>query len=124
MGGGTTMMRLGDNMIEYDTQFAFYLTTKIANPHYLPEVSAKVLLLNFMITPTGLEGQLLNQVVIYEKPDLEKMKNDLISEGAENAAKLQNIENEILHILSSSSGNLLEDEAAVNALKQAKLVAD
>ena len=122
--GGTTMIRLGDNTIEYDTQFAFYLTTKIANPHYLPEVSAKVLLLNFMITPIGLEGQLLNQVVIYEKPDLEKMKNDLISEGAENSAKLQNIENEILHILSSSSGNLLEDEAAVNALKQAKLVAD
>lgn len=29
----------------------FYMTTKLRNPHYLPEVSVKVTLLNFMITP-------------------------------------------------------------------------
>ena len=122
--GGSVMIRLGDNTLPYDPNFSFYMTTRLSNPHYLPEISAKVLLLNFMITPIGLEAQLLNQVVIYEKPELEKMKNDLIIESAANAAKLENIENEILHILSSSSGNLLEDEAAVNALKQAKVVAD
>lgn len=39
-----------------------YLTSKLRNPHYLPEVSVKVTLLNFMITPVGLEDQLLNLV--------------------------------------------------------------
>merc|ERR1719254_399206 len=43
--------------------FRFYLTTKLRNPHYLPEVAVKVTLLNFMITQVGLQDQLLNIVV-------------------------------------------------------------
>ena len=45
-------------MIEYSYDFRFYMTTRLRNPHYLPEISMKVCLLNFMITPTGLEDQL------------------------------------------------------------------
>lgn len=37
--------------------FRFYVTTKLRNPHYLPEISVKVTLLNFMITPEGLQDQ-------------------------------------------------------------------
>ena len=44
----------------YSMQFKFYLTTKLRNPHYLPEVVVKVTLLNFMITDVGLQDQLLN----------------------------------------------------------------
>ena len=36
---------------------SFYITTKLRNPHYLPEISVKVTLLNFMITPEGLQDQ-------------------------------------------------------------------
>ena len=49
-------MRLGDTTIEYYKDFKFYMTTKLRNPHYLPEVSTKVTLLNFMITYEGLSG--------------------------------------------------------------------
>lgn len=52
-------IRLGDATIEYSDQFRFYITTKLRNPHYLPEVSVKVTLLNFMITPAGLSDQML-----------------------------------------------------------------
>lgn len=31
-------MRLGDTDIDYDKNFKFYMTTKMSNPHYLPEV--------------------------------------------------------------------------------------
>lgn len=62
----------------------FYITTKLCNPHYLPVVSAKVTVLNFMITPAGLEDQLLATVVAKERPDLEAEKNQLIVQGAEN----------------------------------------
>lgn len=41
----------------------FYMTTKVRNPHYPPEVSVKVSLLNFFVTPEGLEDQLLGTVV-------------------------------------------------------------
>jgi len=51
--GGVPCIRLGDATIEYSDTFRFYITTKLRNPHYLPEVSTKVTLLNFMITPAG-----------------------------------------------------------------------
>ena len=56
---GVDCIRLGDSTIEYSDRFRFYITTKLRNPHYLPEVSVKVTLLNFMITPAGLSDQML-----------------------------------------------------------------
>ena len=49
--GSRTVIRLGDNVTEYDVNFKLYITTKLSNPHYTPEVSSKVVLINFMITP-------------------------------------------------------------------------
>jgi len=59
--GGVNCLRLGDSTVEYSENFRFYITTKLRNPHYLPEVSVKVTLLNFMITPEGLQDQLLGK---------------------------------------------------------------
>ncbi len=71
-------IRLGDTTIEYNNNFRFYITTKLRNPHYLPETSVKVTLLNFMITKDGLSDQLLGVVVAQERPDLEQQKNELV----------------------------------------------
>ncbi|CAK4166458.1 unnamed protein product [Aphanomyces euteiches] len=122
--GGTLFIRLGDANIEYSETFRFYITTKLRNPHYLPEVSVKVTLLNFMITPQGLEDQLLGIVVAQERPDLEEQKNKLIVQSAKNKALLKEIEDKTLHILSASEGNILEDETAINTMNQGKQVAD
>ena len=118
--GGVMCIRLGDSTVEYSDQFRFYITTKLTNPHYLPEVSVKVTLLNFMITPEGLQDQLLAIVVKEERPELAEEKERLIVEGAENAKALQDVEDEILHILSTSEGNILEDEGAIKALNMSK----
>lgn len=40
--GGVNCIRLGDTTVEYSSDFRFYITTKMRNPHYLPEVSVKV----------------------------------------------------------------------------------
>ena len=42
VAGGRTLIRLGDSDIDYDKNFRFYMTTKMANPHYLPEICIKV----------------------------------------------------------------------------------
>lgn len=59
-----------------------------------------------MITPQGLEDQLLGIVAAKEKPELEEKKNQLIVESAENQKKLKEIEDKILEVLSSSEVNL------------------
>lgn len=50
------------------------LQTKLANPHYKPEMQAQSTLINFTVTRDGLEDQLLAEVVATERPDLEKTK--------------------------------------------------
>ncbi|XP_060945031.1 dynein axonemal heavy chain 7 [Limanda limanda] len=122
--GGATCIRLGDSTIEYSPDFRFYITTKLRNPHYLPETAVKVTLLNFMITPEGIEDQLLGIVVARERPDLEEEKQALILQGAENKRQLKEIEDEILEVLSSSEGNILEDETAVRILSCSKVLAN
>jgi len=118
--GSAMMMKIGESIIEYNKDFKFFMTTKLRNPHYLPEVAVKVTLLNFMITQVGLQDQLLNIVVERERLDLAEEKARLVVEGAENAEQLETTENKILDVLSSSKGNILEDEAAVQILSAAK----
>uniref|UniRef100_A0AAY4BVG2 AAA+ ATPase domain-containing protein n=1 Tax=Denticeps clupeoides TaxID=299321 RepID=A0AAY4BVG2_9TELE len=122
--GGSTCIRLGDSTIEYSPDFRFYITTKLRNPHYFPETSVKVTLLNFMITPEGMQDQLLGIVVARERPDLEEEKQALILQGAENKRQLKEIEDKILEVLSSSEDNILEDETAVNILSSSKVLAN
>jgi dynein heavy chain, axonemal len=52
---GQDCIKLGDSWIAIAKEFKFYMTTKLANPHYLPEVCIKVTLVNFTVTPDGLE---------------------------------------------------------------------
>lgn len=120
--GGALCIRLGDAVIEYSPNFRLYITTKLRNPHFLPELAVKVSLLNFMITPEGLEDQLLGIVVMKERPDLEEEKVQLILQSAENKKRLKEIEDKILEILSSAEGNILENETAIEVLSSSKIV--
>jgi len=51
---GVDIIKLGDDELEYDEKFALFLTTKIANPNYTPEVFGKTMVINFMVTFNGL----------------------------------------------------------------------
>ncbi|KAG7228180.1 hypothetical protein INR49_013343 [Caranx melampygus] len=122
--GGVDCIRLGESVIEYSCDFRFYITTKLRNPHYLPELATKVSLLNFMITPEGLEDQLLGIVVAKESPELEEERNALILQSAANKRQLKEIEDKILETLQSSEGNILEDESAIQILDSAKIMSN
>lgn len=118
--GGVATIRLGDNTIDYDKNFRLYITTKISNPHYPPELCVKVNLLNFMATQEGLEDQMLGKVVALENEELEKRRAQLVVEDAENQRLLKEIEDEILRLLKNSEGNILDDEVLINTLAESK----
>lgn len=116
---GALCVKLGDSIIEYNNDFRLYITTKLRNPHYVPEVSVKVTLINFIITAQGLENQVLSITVAKERPDLEAEKNKLIVQSAENQRILVEVEDKILEVLSSGD-NILDDENAVQTLRSSK----
>jgi dynein heavy chain len=121
--GGQMVLRLGDTDVPYSNEFKFFITTKIANPHYMPEVCIKVTIINFTVTPSGLEDQLLVDVVQNERPDLEQRKDELTVAIANDQKELKRLEDSILHMLATSKGNILDDEGLINNLAQSKVTA-
>ena len=94
--GGRLVLKLGDKEIEWNPDFRFYITTKLSNPHYPPEISTKVSIINFAVKEQGLEAQLLGAVVRKERPDLEEQKDSLVVNIAHGKQKLQDLEDQIL----------------------------
>ncbi|XP_050466815.1 dynein axonemal heavy chain 3 isoform X2 [Cataglyphis hispanica] len=121
---GVLYIKFGESILDYNPNFRFYITTRLRNPHYLPEIAVKVTLLNFMITPQGLQDQLLGIVVAKELPTLEEKKNELIVEAANNRKILKEIEDKILEVLRTSEGNILEDETAIKILSTSKVLSE
>lgn len=113
---------LGEKVIEYSLRFRLYITTKLRNPHYLPEIFNKVTLINFALTISALEDQLLGIVVAKERPDLQEKREYLIIQSAANRKALKQVEDNILKTLSASGSSILEDEEAIEILDSSKIL--
>ncbi len=119
--GTRKILKLGDKELDYSEDFKFFMTTKLSNPHYTPEISTKVTIVNFAVKQEGLEAQLLGIVVQEEEPSLEEQNTALVLKVAANKKKLVELEDTILELLSNSSGSLLDDEELVNTLNSSKV---
>ena len=119
--GNRSLIRIGDSDVDYDENFRFYMTTKMSNPHYLPEICIKVTLINFTVTFKGLEDQLLGDLVRKERPDLEEQKDRLVVSISNDKRQLRDLEDKILKLLKESEGNILDDEVLINTLNNSKL---
>ncbi|XP_008070221.1 dynein heavy chain 9, axonemal-like [Carlito syrichta] len=116
-------IKIGDKECEYNPKFRLILHTKLANPHYQPELQAQATLINFTVTRDGLEDQLLAAVVSMERPDLEQLKSDLTKQQNGFKITLKNLEDNLLSRLSSASGNFLGETALVENLEITKQTA-
>ena len=92
----------------------------MVNPHYQPEVTSKSCVVNFMITKIGLEDQLLELTVQKERHELEDARSKLIVQNHQMNEERENIEAKILETLQNVQGAILDDEDAINILKESK----
>jgi dynein heavy chain len=68
----------------------------LQNPHYKPETAAQCTIINFIVTESGLEDQLLASVVRVEKPDLEQTKEELVNKQNQFKIQLSDLEASLL----------------------------
>ncbi|XP_051263761.1 dynein axonemal heavy chain 11 isoform X10 [Dicentrarchus labrax] len=108
---------------EYNSNFQLIIHTKLANPHFPPELQAQTTLINFTVTPVGLEEQLLGQVVSRERPDLESLKMELTTQQNHFKIELKRLEDDLLNRLSAAHGNFLGDISLVEQLESTKTTA-
>ena len=119
---GIWQIRLGDSNVNYDHNFNFFMTTKMPNPHYIPEICIKVTLINFTVTFEGLQQQLLGDVVIAEKPETERAKDRIVLQMAADSKTLKDIENKILSLLASATTiEILDADTLIDILKASKI---
>lgn len=121
--GGRQFLILGDKEVDVDPNFRMYLTTKIANPKFNPAVYAKAVVINYAVTVSGLEDQLLSVVVRAERPDLEQQRECLIAETSLNKSLLQQLEDSLLRELATSTGNMLDNTELIATLDNTKVKA-
>ncbi|XP_017966124.2 dynein beta chain, ciliary-like, partial [Drosophila navojoa] len=119
-----TILKIGDREIDFNPNFRLVLHTKLANPHYKPEMQAQTTLINFTVTRDGLEDQLLAEVVKVERPDLESMRTRLTQQQNHFKITLKLLEDDLLARLSSAGDNVLEDITLVMNLEKTKKTAD
>ncbi|XP_068619246.1 dynein beta chain, ciliary-like [Battus philenor] len=117
------VLKIGDREIDYDPRFRLLLQTKLANPHYQPEMQAQCTLINFTVTRDGLEEQLLGEVVKAERPDLESLRAGLTKQQNDFKITLKTLEDDLLKRLSSAGPDILSDSALVINLETTKKTA-
>lgn len=116
-------IKIGDKDVDYSPNFRLILHTKLANPHYKPELQAQCTLINFTVTRDGLEDQLLAEVVAKERPDLEATKSQLTKQQNDFKITLKGLEDNLLSRLSAAEGNFLGDTELVENLEITKKTA-
>ncbi|TYZ60954.1 hypothetical protein PybrP1_011234 [[Pythium] brassicae (nom. inval.)] len=110
--------------VAFDPRFRLYLHTKLPNPHYRPETLAYCTLLDFSVTESGLEDQILASIVNLEQPALERQKQALQQEFNGYQIQLRQLETQLLERLSSAPDDILSDVPLIEGLEQTKLTAN
>ena len=119
-GKGNMIIQLSDKECEYSDTFKLFLCSKLANPHYSPEIFAQLTVINFTVTMGGLEQQLLGRVLQFERAELEEQKQKLVEDVNSNLKLLKSLEDDLLSRLANSTGNLLDDVELIEVLQNTK----
>ncbi|CAG9764101.1 unnamed protein product [Ceutorhynchus assimilis] len=118
--GTTFKVKVGDKEVDVNDKFRLYITTKLANPSYTPEIFARTSIIDFTVTMKGLEDQLLGRVILTEKKELETERTTLIKDVTANRRKMLELEQNLLYKLTTTQGSLLDDDTVIEVLNVTK----
>lgn len=96
------------------------MTSRLANPSWSPELAAKTTIIDFAVTQSGLEQQLLGRLISREQKSLEDQLNQVKESVNLSKKTLAKLEDDLLQRLASAEGSLLDDVELIDVLGNIK----
>lgn len=119
--GPRKVVTVGDKQLDCNDNFRMFLVTRNPEPELPPEASSLVLEVNFTVTRSGLEGQLLGLTIQHEQPELERAKSDMLKQEEDFKVQLATLEKELLEQLATAEGDILDNTALIESLTKTKM---
>ena len=116
---GRNLIRIGDQEIDFSLTFNMFMVTRDSSCNFTPDLCSRVTFLNFTITPSSLQNQILDIILKNERPEVNKAKEDLIKAQRDFKLQLRQLEEDLLTAL-NSEGNLLENNEVMTRLEEIK----
>ena len=116
---GRNLIRIGDQEIDFSMTFNMFMITRDSSCHFTPDLCSRVTFLNFTITQSSLQNQILDIVLKNERPEVNNKKEELIKAQREYKLQLRQLEEDLLTAL-NSEGNLLENNEVMTRLEDIK----
>uniref|UniRef100_A0A2K6F192 Dynein axonemal heavy chain 8 n=1 Tax=Propithecus coquereli TaxID=379532 RepID=A0A2K6F192_PROCO len=101
--GTTFKVKVGDKECDIMDTFKLYITTKLPNPAFTPEINAKTSVIDFT--------------------ELESERVKLLEDVTFNKRKMKELEDNLLYKLSATKGSLVDDESLIGVLRTTKQTA-
>jgi dynein heavy chain 2 len=118
--GPRWVVQIGEKQIDYSETFRLFLCTRDSSIELPPNAAAVITPVNFTVTRSGLEGQLLSLILNHEQPDLEQRKTELLAKEERLKVQLADLEKQLLEQLATAEGNILENKGLVESLNKTK----
>ncbi|EGV61784.1 hypothetical protein CANTEDRAFT_131278 [Yamadazyma tenuis ATCC 10573] len=118
--GGRRMIKIRGQLIDYDEKFKLYLHTRNPSARLTPFIASRVTTINYTITSTNLESQVLNLALKHTEPEIEEKRATLIVLQSQYRSKLKTLETELLDALAEVGGSILDDDKVIEYLEMLK----
>lgn len=118
--GGRTIIRLGSEDIDFSPKFVIIMVTRNPSARFAPDLTSRVTMVNFTVTPASLQTQALSQILRSERPDVDRRRTEVLRLQGEQNVRLRELEDGLLNQLSAVQGNILDDDRVIKTLEELK----
>lgn len=118
--GGRVLIQLGKQEIDFSPSFKLFLSTRDPSASFPPDICSRTTFVNFTVTQSSLQTQSLNDVLKFERPDVDERRKNLVKMQGEFKVHLRQLEKQLLQALNESRGNILDDDNVIETLETLK----
>ncbi|EAY22062.1 Dynein heavy chain family protein [Trichomonas vaginalis G3] len=117
---GRTILDLKHNDIDVSPSFSMFIVTKDTDFRPNPSLCSMTVLVNFSVTSLSLRAQCLTRLLSFKLPDIEKQRQELHTSLSKMQIALHGLEEKMLSVFSSTSGEILENDELLHLLEHIK----